>query len=543
MSGQLNNWEVQEMIWRAALVLVAVIAPGLNSTRAAEGNEPVVISIDATAKGPTISRDIFGQFAEMLGEGIYGGVWVGPDSKIPNVRGIRSDVVQALKAIKVPNVRWPGGCYGDQYHWRDGIGPNRQARINANWGGSPEPNTFGTHEFMDFVEQIGAEAYISVNMGSGTVQEAADWIEYMTAEDSSLARERAANGRAKPWKLKYVGLGNEMWGCGGGQTPDEYVGRMKPFALFLNNYHPEQRPANPFIPNPNRMKRIAAAEGLGKPEYTEAIMKARQTTVPFGWNIEGLSLHNYVAPSAVPLIDSSTDFGEAAYAALLSRSYSTERMVAAHSTIMDKYDPQKKVLLAVDEWGAWLKPLPGKPMMFLRQQNSLRDALSAAIHLNGFARHADRVKLANIAQMVNVIQSMILTDGDKMLLTPTYHVFRMYVPFQDAELVPVKLDAGTYRFADSVVPQVDAVAAKGKDGSLWLALVNTDATRPITVSPAGGKALSAKGEVLTAGKVNAINTFTAPDMVVPKPYFAMAKGGVLSLTLAPKSLTVVRLEP
>lgn len=531
------------MNWRKAWALAAglVLAPA--SVQAAEGDGPVVMSLDTAAKGPTISRDIFGQFAEMLGEGIYGGVWVGPDSRIPNVRGIRSDVVGALKAIKVPNIRWPGGCYADQYHWRDGVGADRRARINANWGGTPEPNTFGTHEFMDLVEQVGTEAYISANMGSGTVQEAADWVEYMTAENSSLARERAANGRAKPWRLKFVGLGNEMWGCGGGLTGDEYVGRMKPFAINLNNFHPAQRLADPFTPNPDRMKRIAAGEGLGKPEYTEAIMKARTTTFQFGWNIEGLSLHNYVAPTTTPLADSSTDFGEAEYAGLLAKSYSTERMVAEHSAIMDKYDPKKEVFMAVDEWGAWLKPLAEKPLMFLRQQNSLRDALSAAIHINGFARHADRVKLTNIAQMVNVIQAMILTDGERMLLTPTYHVFRMYVPFQEAQLIPVKLDAGTYRFGDSAMPRVDAVAAKAKDGTVWLALVNPDPAKAISVSPAGVTAKGARGEVLTAGKVNAYNTFAAPNDVSPKPFEAKAKGGKLTLTLAPKSLTVVRLEP
>ena len=317
---------------------------------------------------------------------------------------------------------------------------------------------------------------------------------------------------------------------------------MKPFSLFVNNFHPEQRAANPFTPNPERMRRIAVGDGLDKPAYTEAVMKAWRERAPFSWNIEGFSLHNYVAPTTTPLADSSTDFGEKEYAGLLAKSYSTERMVEQHSAIMDKYDPGKEVGIAVDEWGAWLKPLPEKPMMFLRQQNSLRDALSAAIHLNGFARHADRVRMANIAQMVNVIQAMILTDGDKMLLTPTYHVFRMYVPFQDAALVPVKLDAGTYSFGGNSVPAVDAVAAKAKDGTLWLALVNADPGKPITVSPTGLNAKGAKGEVLTADKVNAYNTFAAPGVVAPKPYSAKARGGTLSLTLAPKSLTVVRLE-
>ncbi len=509
---------------------------------AAQSPEPVQtlsLSIKSDQPGPVISRDVFGQFAEMLGEGIYGGVWVGPDSKIPNVRGIRSDVVAALKALKVPNVRWPGGCYGDQYHWRDGVGSKRSARINANWGGTPEPNTFGTHEYMDLLEQIGSEAYVSVNVGSGTVQEAADWLEYMTAEDSALAQERKANGRAAPWKVKYVGLGNEAWGCGGGFTPDEYVGKMKPFAMFVRSYHPGQTSTTPFTPSPNRMQRIAAGEGLDKTEYTEAIMKAWKGTFQFGWSIEGLSLHNYVAPTTTPLADSSINFGENEYAGLLAKSYSTERMIEQHSTIMDKYDPEKKIAMSVDEWGAWYQPLPERPFMFLRQQNSIRDAVSAAIHLNGFARHADRVKVANIAQMINVIQSMILTDGDKMMLTPTYHVFRMYVPFQDARFVPLQLEQGGYKFGNIALPQVDAIAAKGMDGKLWLALINLDANRAAELVV---KAKAATGETLTADEVNAVNTFAAPNLVAPKPYRATAAGGIVTLKLAAKSVTVVALK-
>ena len=498
-----------------------------------------ILTLKTEQTGPVINRNIFGQFAEMLGEGIYGGVWVGPDSKIPNVRGIRSDVVQALRALKVPNVRWPGGCYADQYHWRDGIGQKRTERINANWGGTAEPNSFGTHEFMDLIDQIDSEAYISVNVGSGTVQEAADWLEYMTAENSSLAQERKANGRAAPWKIKYLGLGNEAWGCGGGFTPDEYVGKMKPIATFLYNHHPEQRAANPFTPNPNRMQRIAAGEGLDKTEYTEAIMKAWKGTFQFGWSIEGLSLHNYVAPTKRPLEDSSTDFGEAEYAALLSNSYSTERMIEQHAKIMDKYDPEKKVAMSVDEWGAWYKPLPERPIMFLRQQNTIRDAVSAAIHLNGFARHGDRVRIANIAQMINVIQAMILTDGDKMVLTPTYHVFRMYVPFQDAKLVPVEFAAGSYVYDDLKLPQVDVIAAKAKDGTTWLSLVNLG---PSQIAEVTLKAKSAVGETLTAEKVNAYNSFGAPNNVSPKPYTAKNSNGSLKLKLAPKSVTVVQLQ-
>ncbi|MGA9222634.1 MAG: hypothetical protein WBZ57_15720, partial [Pseudomonas graminis] len=307
----------------AAMVALAASVPAIAQNAPAAtapspvpapvSSEPGQLTVVTDKPGPVINRDIFGQFAEHLGLGIYGGVWVGKNSKIPNVRGIRSDVVGALKAIKVPVVRWPGGCFADEYHWRDGIGPvaKRKKRINSNWAGVIEPNTFGTHEFMDFAEQIGSEAYISVNMGSGTVEEAADWVEYMTAvAPATAAAERAANGRKAPYKIKYLGLGNEMWGCGGPFTGEEYVSRMKPFAHFVHNYNPDQaapkidfasiakdlmsgKPMDSLPANPNGMKQIAAGPNSSDPSYTEIIMKAWKTRSPIYWDINGISLHQY----------------------------------------------------------------------------------------------------------------------------------------------------------------------------------------------------------------------------------------------------------
>ena len=522
------------------------------------------LTVQANAPGPIINRDIFGQFAEHLGKGIYGGVWVGRDSKIPNVRGIRSDVVGALRAIKVPVVRWPGGCFADEYHWRDGIGPanRRKVTVNTTWAGAIEPNTFGTHEFMDFAEQIGSEAYISINMGSGTVQEASDWIEYMTAvAPSSAAAERTANGRRQPYKVRYLGLGNEMWGCGGPNTAEEYVTKMKVFAHFVHNYNPEQAPPRidfaaiakdlmtgkemaPLPSNPNGMLRTAAGPNSSDPSYTEVIMKAWKARSPIYWDINGISLHQYTWGSS-PFNEPATGFGEKEYATVLQQTMGMERTVKLHSDIMDKYDPKKKVALVVDEWGVWLQGMPGTEPLHLRQQNSLRDAIAAAMNLNIFARHADRVRMTNIAQMVNVLQAMILTDGPKMVLTPTYHVYKMYVPFQDATFLPVTFDAGEYRFDKIVLPRVDAIAARGKDGKLWLALTNLDPdnSAQVPVSVAGVAARSAVGEVLTAERIDAFNSFEAPNAVAPRAFSASAAGGSLVLRLPPRSVVVVRLEP
>jgi alpha-L-arabinofuranosidase len=525
---------------------------------------PGTLVIQTDAPGPTINRDIFGQFAEHLGTGIYGGVWVGKNSKVPNVRGIRSDVVSALKAIKVPVVRWPGGCFADEYHWRDGIGPakSRKTSINTNWANAVEPNTFGTDEFMDFAAQIGAEAYISVNVGSGTVQEANDWLAYMTATaPSSAAQERAANGRKAPYRVKYLGLGNEMWGCGGPLTADEYVTEMKKFAHFVHNQNPDQaRPSIDFaavVPllmagkdmdslpsNPNAMKRIAAGPNSADPSYTEVIMKAWKSKQPIYWDIEGISLHQYTWGS-MPFNEPATGFGEKEYATVLQQTMNMARTVKLHSDIMDKYDPKKKVALVVDEWGVWLKPEKGTEPLFLRQQNSLRDGIAAAMNLNIFARHADRVRMTNIAQMVNVLQSMILTDGGKMVLTPTYHIYKMYVPFQDATLLPITFGAGEYKFGNITLPKVDAVAARDKDGKVWLSLANLDPNNAteVTASLPGMEAKSAVGEVLTADRLDSINSFDAPYNVAPKAVSFSANGGALKFQLPPHSVTVVRLEP
>jgi len=496
-------------------------------------NTTVSITIDATQTGPVINRHIFGHFAEHLGFGIYGGIWVGPESEIPNTRGIRNDVVEALKALKVPNVRWPGGCFADQYHWRDGIGTpeERRSRINVSWGGAPEPNTFGTHEFFDFISQIGSEAFISANVGSGTVQESADWLEYLTATGSSLAEERARNGHPEPYDVAFWGIGNEVWGCGGPFTPQEYITELKKFATFTNNYNPDVNTQFVAV-GPDSYDEFSFG-------YTEAIMEAWKNKT-WTWNIQGLSLHKYTRGGWPPVIP-ATGFDEQQYAAVIRETLEMDQFIVENKAIMDKYDPDKQVSILVDEWGAWYAPTEGTNPGFLQQQNSQRDAIISALNFNIFARHADRVHGANIAQMINVLQAVIHTDGEKMVLTPTYHAFRMYVPFQDAVFIPVKFDAGKYQVGNITLPRVDAIAAKGKDGNIYVAITNIDAGNPASfdLSLKGQEIINVAGETLYASSVDAINTFEKPDNVSPKEINANVSGNQISVTVQPQSLTVL----
>ncbi|MBW8734187.1 MAG: alpha-N-arabinofuranosidase [Asticcacaulis sp.] len=516
------------LLTSVAAIAAAILLP----VSANAADTAVQVTLDASKPGAVIDRHIFGQFAEHLGSGIYGGIWVGKDSTIPNTRGIRNDVVAALKALKVPDVRWPGGCFADEYNWRRGVGPERKPAVNTNWGGVVEPNTFGTDEFMDFAQQIGTEAYVSVNLGSGTAQEAAEWVEYMTSStDDAMGAERAKNGHPEQYKVAILGLGNESWDCGGGMSPDFYVSEMRRFSRFIHNYNPSQP-----------MKRVAVGPNGADTAYTDAVMKAWKGH-SWAWDIEGLSLHSYSTGGWPPHL-AATGFDEKEYAILLKESLGMEDLVKTHSAIMDKYDPEKKVALVVDEWGAWLAPTPGSHEGFLVQQNSQRDAVLAALNINIFARHADRVRMANIAQMINVLQAMILTDKDKMLLTPTYHVFHMYVPFQDATFVPLAFDAGTYTTNGITLPRVDAVAARDKAGKVWIAITNVDPKSPVTFSVAlnGVKARKASGQTLTAPKIDSVNTFDAPNTVAPKAVSAKIEGGKLTITVAPASVTVIGLE-
>ena len=513
-----------------AISLALAASPAL-----ALSDAPVTLTVDARQTGPVINRNIFGQFTEHLGRGVYEGIWVGEDSKISNTRGIRNDVVEALKGLHIPNVRWPGGCYADEYHWKKGIGKDRQPTLNASWGGTMESNAFGTHEFMDFLEQIGSEAYISVNVGSGSPQEAAEWLEYMTTDKpTELGQLRAQNGHPAPYKVAMLGLGNESWGCGGSMKPENYVPEMRRFANYSKNYNPAQQKTD-------KMYKIAVGPDRDDYGWTEAVMQAWTQRV-WSWDIDALSMHRYTWVEGSG--ERATGFTAAQYASLLQDTLKTEDMLLKHFEIMDKYDPEKKVGLVFDEWGTWFAVEEGENRNTLYQQNSQRDALVAALNLNLFIKHADRVRGANIAQMINVLQSMILTRVEQMILTPTYHVFRMYVPFQDATSVPVSFDAGTYSEGDITLPRIDAIGAIGKDGKLWLAVTNLDPRQAVSIQATvpGFSFRNAAGQTLAGTDMGSFNSFDVPDRVVPQPVALSAKGSSGTLSLPPHSVTVVGLE-
>jgi len=502
----------------------------LPTVRAADA-ESAVLTLDASHPGAVINPNLYGQFTEHLGRCVYEGIWVEPDSKIPNVRGIRSDVVAALKQLKVPQVRWPGGCFADEYHWLDGIGPreSRPSMINTHWGGVVENNHFGTHEFLDFCEQVGCEPYICLNVGSGTVQEAMEWVEYMTSDaDSPMANLRRKNGRDKPWKVHYLAIGNESWGCGGSMTPQFYADNYRRYNTFVKNYDRN-----------DPISRIACGPNSDSYEWTDTLMKN-------GGRMNGLALHYYTLPSGSwqGSKGSATEFGEDQYFATLRNTLKMEELITKHSAIMDKYDPQKRVGLVVDEWGVWTDVEPGTNPGFLYQQNSLRDAILAAINLNMFQAHADRVTMANIAQMINVLQSMILTDKEKMLLTPTYHVFEMFKVHQGATSLSLQLTSPDYVMGAEKIPALSASASRDAAGKIHLSLANADPKNPITLSCklVGASSNSVSGRILTAPTFTAHNTFADPNAVTPRNFEgAKLTGDALTVTLPAKSVVMLEL--
>lgn len=489
------------------------------------------LTIRADQPKGTINRNIYGHFAEHLGRCIYEGIWVGENSPIPNTRGIRNDVVAALKNLSIPVIRWPGGCFADEYHWRDGIGPRHQRpkRINTHWGGVIETNAFGTHEFMDFCELIGAEPYVSGNVGTGSPQEMQEWVEYMTSDsDSTLANLRRQNGREKPWKVNYFGVGNESWGCGGNMRPEYYANEYRRFATFVKNY------------SGNRIQKIASGANSGDYNWTEVLMSQ------VGRQMHGIGVHYYTLPTGNwNAKGSATQFGEDQWHSTLVRALRMEELVQKHSEIMDKYDPQKRISMMVDEWGTWYDPEPGSNPGFLYQQNSLRDAVIAGINLNIFNQHSDRIQMANIAQTINVLQAMILTDKEKMVLTPTYHAFEMYKVHQGATLIPIELKAPEYRLGEATVPSLHASASRDAAGKLHLSIVNLDPNRSaqVTMKIVGVAAKKITGRVLTAGVMNAINTFDKPDTVKPMPFTGIQiQGDQVTLSLPSKSVVVLEIQ-
>jgi alpha-N-arabinofuranosidase len=506
-------------------LLIASAAIALFAANPAEAALNVTVTIDTRAPGARIEPEIYGQFSEQLGEGITEGIWVGENSAIPNIHGFRRDVVEALQALHVPVLRWPGGCYADTYHWRDGIGPRAQRPITLNkwWGNNEEHNAFGTHEYFDFAELIGTKTFLNVNVGTGTAGEAKDWVEYVTSpSNSNLAQQRRANGRQQPWKIDYAGIGNEMWGCGGNLSADQYAPLLRIYGTFVRQ--------------DNGPKIVAVGAAAQDYAWTEEMMKSHD-------KMDVLGLHYYTLPTGDwSHKGAAVGFSKAEWLATFAQTRRMEEMISRHSAIMDKTDPAKKVGLAVDEWGTWYDTPPGAPA--LRQENTLRDALVAATNFNIFHRHADRVRMTNIAQMVNVLQAMILTDGPRMVRTPTYYAFLMYRPFQGATVLPVTANSPNESAGSAQVPALDVTAARGANGALYVGLVNVDPDQPADVELVLGKGGGPiSGQILTASLMDSRNRFGAAEDVRPAPFRnARWVGGKLLFEMPAKSIVVLTLK-
>lgn len=478
----------------------------------------VIVNADVTEG--KINKNIYGHFAEHLGRCIYEGFWVGEDSAISNTNGIRNDVVGALKKINIPVLRWPGGCFADEYHWKDGVGPRegRKRMVNTHWGGVVENNHFGTHEFMHLCELLNAEPYICGNVGSGTVAEMSEWVEYMTFDgESPMANWRTENGQEKSWDLKYFGVGNENWGCGGNMRPQYYADLYRRYQTYVREY------------GDNKLYKIAGGANIDDYNWTEVLMRE---AAPF---MDGLSLHYYTIPGDFwKGKGSAVDFTEDEWKVTMKKTLFTEELIERHGAIMDKYDPEKRIGMIIDEWGTWFDVEPGTNIGFLYQQNTIRDALVAGVSLNIFNNHSDRVQMANIAQTANVLQAMILTEGEKMIVTPTYHVFEMYKVHQDAERLSLSVSSENIELGDDSFPKVSASASKSADGNVNITLCNLDnkGSAAINIDVRGLEISAITGRVLTASEMNQRNTFEEPENLKPVDFTRFeTKDGALSVEL------------
>lgn len=482
--------------------------------------------------GQLISRHIYGHFAEHLGKCIYGGFYVGENNqKIPNTNGVRNDVVAALKKLKIPNLRWPGGCFADTYHWKDGIGAKdkRPTIVNQWWGGVTEDNSFGTHDFLNMCELIGTEPYLAGNVGSGTVQELADWVQYVNFNGRSpMSDLRKQNGKETPWKVRFWGIGNEAWGCGGNMRAEYYADIYRKYATFISDWT-----------NSRNLMRIASGASDADFHWTETLMK----NIPHNM-LGGVALHHYSVISWRQK-GPSTNFTEQQYFATMKEAWLMDSLIQKHSAIMDQYDPKKRVALVVDEWGGWYEVEPGTNPGFLYQQNTMRDAMIAGITLNIFNNHSDRVRMANLAQTINVLQAVILTSEEKMLLTPTYHVMEMYNVHQDAKLMPVEVKSNDYVLDNQKLPAVSISASKDSLGRVHISLTNIDAKKgqDVSVNLGGSSFKSVNGRILSSAKLQDYNSFENPSKIAPVVFKdAGIKGSLLTVKMPPFSVVVLELK-
>jgi alpha-N-arabinofuranosidase len=490
---------------------------------------PNKIIVQADSGKYTINKTIYGHFAEHLGRCIYDGIWVGEESPIPNLKGYRKDIVEALKELEIPVLRWPGGCFADLYHWKNGIGPKeeRPPMMNVFWGEVVEDNSFGTHEFLDLCELLETEPYIAVNVGSGTPQEAYDWVEYVTSDaNTPMANLRRKNGREKPWKVKYWGIGNENWGCGGNMTASYYADLFKRFSTYC------------WVDF-----KIASGSYGDEYEWTETLMD-KVGDMP--GLMKGLSLHHYTVAHTWAKKGSATDFTKEEWFLTIRKNMEIDEYVKNHLAIMDKYDPQNRISLMVDEWGNWHDVEPGTNRDFLYQQNTLRDAVTAAIYLNVFNNYCYRVKMANIAQTINVLQAMVLTKDDQLIKTPTFYVFKMFKVHFDALMLPTTVQSEDYTDGEYHLPSLSVSASKNKAGEINMTVANVrlDKDLQTIISLEGLDDFEIKkSDIITADKMNSYNDFGEDEEVnISKFDGVMKEGNALNIDIPSKSVMLITLK-
>lgn len=488
----------------------------------------------------TISPMLYGHFAEHLGRCIDEGIWVGPDSAIPNTAGFRNDVLDALRQLDIPVLRWPGGCYADDYHWEDGVGPrkDRPRRVNLWWGQNVETNSFGTHEFISLCRYLNCEPYFGGNVGSGTVRELRDWVEYCNYPgDSTLARRRGMNGSPMPFRVRYWGVGNENWGCGGNMDPEDYAAEYRRYSTYMRDWGEG--------PNGTKLYLIACGPDGNRVEWTRRFLRkllgGEQFSTHCHTRLHGLAAHYYCGTAG----PSATEFSLEQWYELLEKATRMERLILDQRAVMDEFDPHRKVGLVIDEWGTWHLPQPGHHPLHLWQQSTMRDALVAAITLDTFNRHADKLVMANVAQLINVLQSLVMTEGERMLLTPTYHVFEMYKPHQGATAVPMDIECRTIPVAvDGERRELPAVSGSASVRYGWLTctLVNAHATLPheLRLHLRGGEPAAGEWTLRTLrhDDVTAHNTFDDPRVITPGEMKQLPSGS--PIVLPPASVTVAR---
>ena len=485
--------------------------------------------INPNKKISHINKEIYGHFSEHLGYCIYGGMYVGEESDIPNINGVRKDVIEALKEIKIPVLRWPGGCFAEEYHWLDGIGEKskRPVRINTCWGGVEETNHFGTHEFFDLCEELGCEPYLAANMSGGTVWEMQSWVEYITYDgNSELAKMRKQNGRERPWKFKYIGVGNENWGGGGNKRPEFYTDEYRKYQTFCKDY------------SGNHLLKIACGAGDGNYDWTQKVIDSIRWTNPYG-----ISLHHYSLPTGNwDKKGSAKQFPDEEYYHTIKDAMYMDELIKKHGEIIHSLEKKDNpIALIVDEWGVWCDVEEGTNPGFLYQQNSMRDAVVAALSLNIFNQNSDIVKMANLAQTVNVLQSVILTDGKEMLKTPTFYVFKMFSEHQENDLLKSKLENETENDIECLTHSVSV----NESGEIFITLSNASLKRDFEIECSLYNA-SIKSvidaQILTAEK-EAYNSFENKENVVNKPFYDYSvTDGKLTVKMPPVSVVAIKIK-